>query len=151
MGGAPKLLSADYRWAVEREEIARDRRREQAREQLEFERERESMLLDQLADVITEQLGPELDEAAFAQMAPADAAIVRAALGTPTDGLEEDAVDDYAGWADVGGADEADAEADMEAEIARLETELLECRRRQRAHESYRGALGGAGGATGPA
>lgn len=127
---------------MERDEIARGRRREQAREQLEFERERESALLDQLAEVITEELGSQVDAAAFAQMAPEDVAIVREAQGGLTDGAGEDAGDeDYVVWADDGEDDEAEAKADAEAEIARLEAELSECRRRQRAHERYLEAL----------
>jgi hypothetical protein len=140
----PHTLPADYRSPVEHEEIARGRRRDQVREHLEFERAREAALLDQLAEVITEEVGPEVDEAAFAQMAPEDVAVVREALVGPLDSPEEDLVDGgYGGWADDDADDEAEDEAGAETEIARLEGELSECRRRKRAHEHYLEALDG--------
>ncbi len=148
---SPPAPQADYRSSVEREEIARGRRRDQAREQLEFERERESALLDQLADVITEELGSQVDEAAFAQMDPSDAAVVRETLGGPTEVSEENsAYDDeyYNDWGDEDGEEEPEAEEDAEPEIARLEAELAECRRRRRAYERYLEALGGGSSAS---
>jgi hypothetical protein len=131
---------ADYRWLVERERIARERRRDQVREQLEFERDRETALRDQLADVVTEQLGPGLDEAAFQGMTPEDVEVLRRVLGSlPEDPDEEP---DDLGSADWLEAEEEDPAAVAEAEIARLHTELEDSRRRQQAYERYLEALG---------
>lgn len=119
---------------VEREAIARERRRRQALEQLEFEREREAALRDQLEELITEQHGPQVDDSAFAAMSPEDVEIVREALhgGDPGEGFEDE----------IGWGDEPDAEEGVDAEVARLEAELAECRRRQQAFEHYLEALG---------
>jgi hypothetical protein len=120
--------------------MARGRRREQALEHLEFEREREAALRDQLVEVVTEQLAPELDRAAFAQMTPEEVEVVREALVGPAElGLDED---DPADWLQD---DEPEEGPDFEGEISRLEAELAESRRRQQAYERYLEALGGAG------
>lgn len=118
---------------MEREAIARERRRRQALEQLEFEREREAALRDQLEEVITEQLGSEIDDAAFASMPPADVEVVREAFGTQDAG---DEFEDEIAWGDTSDGDDGG-----NAEVARLEAELAECRRRQEAFERYVEAL----------
>ena len=122
--------------------MARGRRREQALEHLEFEREREAALRDQLVEVVTEQLAPELDRAAFAQMTPEEIEVVRGALvGAEALGLDEE---DPADWlAD----DEPDEAPDFEGEIERLEAEMAESRRRQHAYERYLEVLDRAPGA----
>jgi hypothetical protein len=128
---------------VEREAIARERRRRQALEQLEFEREREAALRDQLEDVITEQVGTTVDEAAFARMLPEDVEVVREALVGPTETAAEDEVEaTLSDWGDEG---DDDAE-DVETEIARLESALADCARRQQAYQRYLDALGGGDG-----
>jgi hypothetical protein len=129
---------------VDRDAIARSRRREQALEALRFERDRELALVDQIGAIVLEEEGRRVDEEVFGRMSPADVAIVREVL------------DD--GWApeddDVGGEDELETESwlvdDEDApeadggevdEITRLEGELEGCRERQRALERYVEAL----------
>ena len=122
---------------MDREAITRARRRQQALESLEFEREREAALREQLEAVIAEEEGPRVDEAAFATMEPEDVDIVRDALGAaplgPEEalefGLELDELSDNGGES-------------IEGEIARLQAEIGESRRRQRAFERYLEALG---------
>jgi hypothetical protein len=127
---------------VDREPIARERRRQQAQEHLEQERELETALRDQLEERVAEAEGPRLDEQVFAQMDPADAKLVR---------------DGFAGIFDDGQPDEQsfwpedetwledepeDSARVLEEEIARLERELEACRRRQQAYERYLELLG---------
>ena len=119
---------------MDREAIARDRRRRQAVEQLEFERDREAALRDRLEEVIAEQLGESVDEAAYARMAPDQVAVVREALSGAVE--DEESFDDE--WLPEEDEDEAAA---TEAEIARLQAELDDSRARQRAFEAYLAAL----------
>lgn len=117
--------------------IVRTRRREQVRDALEFERDREAALDDQLADVLAELEGSRIDDAAFATMTPEDAAIVLDVL----DPGHAEPVDefDYAGQPVTESADEIRRE--HEDERARLEDVLEESRARQRALEAYLAAL----------
>ena len=121
---------------MDREAIARDRRRRQAVEQLDFEREREAALRDQLEEVIAEQLGASIDAAAFAQMAQEEVAVLREALS----GADDDAEPFEDEWLEVEEDDEDPAEA-AEAEITRLQAELEESGRRQGALAAYLAAL----------
>jgi hypothetical protein len=124
---------------MDRDALARGARRRQAREALEFEREREAMLIEQLEDRLAEVEGPRLDEAAFAGMDPADAQLARdVLLGAPAEDLSEEDLGEF--FADMTDPDEE--EDRTEDEIARLDEELAACRRRQRALESYLVALG---------
>jgi hypothetical protein len=124
---------------VEREAIARERRRRQALEHLEFEREREAALRDQLEELITEQHGSQVDDSAFATMSPDDVMVVREALVGSEDQPEVDEVEAaLSDWPD----EEADEVDDVENEIVRLEGEVADCRRRQQAFERYLTALG---------
>jgi hypothetical protein len=120
--------------AVDREAIARAERRRQALEALEFERARATALRERLEAVIVEVDGPALDEAAFAQMAPADIEVVRPTLQSvdaePTDPEPE---------AEDGGGEMIEW---LEEEIARLDEELASSSRRQQAFERYLDALG---------
>ena len=126
---------------MDRDALARGARRRQAREALEFEREREAMLIEQLEDRLAEVEGPRLDEAAFAGMDPADAQLVREALfGPPAEELTDEDFGEY--LADVADPDDQEDPAEAEAEVTRLEEQLAACRRRQRALESYLVALG---------
>ena len=123
---------------VEREAIARERRRSEAVEHLAFERDREADLRDQLEELITEQHGSAVDDSAFANMLPEDVKVVREALVGSGDEPEVDEVEAaLSDWPDEG-VDDTD---DVEAEIARLEAELADCRRRQQAFERYLQAL----------
>jgi hypothetical protein len=125
---------ADYLCRVDREQIARTVRRRQAQEVLDFEREREQTIREQIELVITESDGASVDAAAFERMSPEDAEIVRTEL-TPVP-LEGDG---FFERDDVILLDESDAQAE---ELARLDGELDDCRSRQRAFEAYLDALG---------
>jgi hypothetical protein len=121
---------------MERSETARAVRRRRVIESIEEERARESLLADQLAEIVAEADGPELDRAAFASMEPADVAIVRELLGDhdPDADRDRDAFDlDF----------ELENEPSLEDEIARLEGEIELCRRRIRALEQYLAAVDG--------
>ena len=117
--------------------IVRTRRREQVRDALEFERDREAAIDNQLAGVLAELEGSRIDDAAFATMTPEDAAIVLDVL----DPGHAEPVDefDYAGQPMTESADEIRRE--HEDERARLEDVLEESRARQRALEAYLSAL----------
>jgi hypothetical protein len=121
---------------VDRDAIARGRRREQALEALQFERDREQALVDQIASVVLEEEGPRVDAEAFGRMDPADLEIVRGVLDDSGWAFDEEEpgseADDDGGVAD---------DAGEEDEIARLEGELAGCRHRQRALERYMDAL----------
>jgi hypothetical protein len=124
---------------MDRLAIVRAQRRRQATEALEFERAREEALRDRLESIVAELDGPALDEAAFAAMAPEQAAFVRAELyGEEPEPLGEE-------WAlPLEDDPEADPLVDptgQEAEIARLEEEIAGSLRRQQAFEAYLGAL----------
>jgi hypothetical protein len=120
--------------AVDREAIARAERRRQALEALEFERARAAALRERLESIVVELEGPALDEAAFAQMTPADVEVVRPALQSvdaeppDPDREAENERETTIAW--------------LEEEIARLDEELASSSRRQQAFERYLDALG---------
>ena len=58
----------DYGWFVDRIAIARAERRRQAMEELEFEREREAALHEEIARLVLELEGPGLDEEVFGRL-----------------------------------------------------------------------------------
>jgi hypothetical protein len=118
---------------VDRDAIVRSRRREDALEALEFERQRELALAGQIDAIVVEEDGPRVDEQVFARMEPADVALVRELLGN--NGWAAEDGDD---WLDEDGDEGEDAHPD---EIARLEGEIAECRRRQQALERFIEAL----------
>ena len=126
---------------MDRDAIARAQRRRQATEALDFERERTTGLLEQIDDIVAELEGPRIDEEALAKLTPEDAALARSILhpdgpeGPEEDWLVygEDAPEDEQG---------EDRAQTAEAEIARLEEEITESRRRQEALERYLAALG---------
>jgi hypothetical protein len=122
--------------AVDRQTIARAERRRQALEELEFERARAAALRERLETVVVELEGPALDEAAFAQMAPADVALVRPALQT----VDPEPADPDS---ELEPEDGREAEiALLEEEIARLDGEIASSSLRQQAFERYLDALG---------
>lgn len=116
--------------------MARSCRRRHAGEALEFERERALALQAQLEEIVTELEGPELDEEAFSRMAPADAAVVREALGSDGDEDAEQRADEIEETLD-------EQREERETEIARLQASIVECERRQGAFERYLEALDG--------
>jgi hypothetical protein len=121
---------------VDREAIARGERRRRIEEALDEERGREEALVERLQEVVTEGEGNRIDEEAFARMDPEDVALVREVLEEPSlfDEGEEDA--DFLALE----RDEKD-EAEVEAEIARLQAEIAASRRRRLAYERYLEAL----------
>jgi hypothetical protein len=120
---------------VDRETIARTERRRQALDALEFERARATALRERLETVVVELDGPALDEAAFAQMAPADVEVVRPVLQA----VDAEAADPEQEPGDDGREGEI---AWLEDEIARLGEEIASSNRRQQAFERYLDALG---------
>ena len=122
------------------EAVARTQRRRQAQEALEFEREREAVLQEQLEAVVGEVEGPRIDEEAFARMPPEDAELARQVLTSGLDGEDPD-LDPEDEWYDVGETDEPEAES-YEDEFRRLQEEIAESRRLQQALQSYLDALG---------
>jgi hypothetical protein len=125
---------------VERDAIVRSRRRDQALEALEFEREREQALADQIGAILVEAEGPRVDQEAFGRMEEVDVALVRELLVEPEWAFEEEGAelgdDPDAGLAGAEGEQGVD-----EDEIGRLESEIVRCRDRQRALERYIEAL----------
>ena len=109
-------------------------RRRQAFEALEFERMREAALGEQLEERVAELEGERVDEALFARLAPEDAEVVRQ-LGPPEPLEELGFEDDF--LAEPEENDPAAERDELEEEIARLQAEIAESRRRQQAFERY--------------
>jgi hypothetical protein len=129
---------------VELREIARSQRRKQALEALEFERDREAALRGQLEETATELEGPNIDEETFAAMDPEDVEIVRQILLDAGEAFEETFADDGEDWLDEFRIDGESPEEEREerlGEMARLEGEIKDSRRRQQALERYVEAL----------
>jgi hypothetical protein len=114
--------------------MARRQRRRPVEEALEDERAREALLAERLEEVVAEDESPRIDELAFARMQPEDVEVVRGTLGEPP----------------VFGEDEEEYEADdsapldraeLDGEVARLQEEISESQRRQRAFARYLEAL----------
>jgi hypothetical protein len=124
---------------VDREAMAREQRRRQVRQALEFERDREAALVEQLHEVVAEAEGAGVDEAAFAKMDPDDVELVRDALAAAV-GDDED--EDPFGFEVFEEGDADDDSGGDEDEIARLEDEIAKGRARQRAYARYLDALG---------
>jgi hypothetical protein len=131
---------------VDRDEITRAQRRRQAREALEFERDREQSLEEQVEETVAEIEGARIDEEAFARMAPDDAAVVREAMHldqTPEPDGEWFELDD------LPEVDAATIRRENEEEVARLQEEIAGSHRRQQALERYIEALDGGSGPPG--
>jgi hypothetical protein len=129
---------------MDRDAIARGRRRSEALEALEFEREREKALHDQIGETVHEQERARIDRDAFARMDPEDAGIVREILGEVEDAPEESWAEDD-DWAelltDIGEHGSPDDDAPSPDEIERLLGEIELSRTRQRALERFLDAL----------
>jgi hypothetical protein len=120
---------------VDREAVARDVRRRQVTESLEFEREREKTIAEQIELVIVEIEGPKVDAVVFERISAEDAELVKQELALPESEAGEFFERDDVIWLD----EPVDERAE---ELARLNEELDDCRRRQRAFEAYLAALG---------
>ena len=76
----------DYLWGVDREAVAREVRRRQVTESLDFEREREKTIDEQIELVIVEIEGPKVDAVVFERMSAEDAVLVKEELALPDSG-----------------------------------------------------------------
>jgi hypothetical protein len=124
--------------------MALNQRRRAIGEAIEFEREREVALVEQLEAIFAELEGPALDEEALARMAPADAELVRTVLrGHEADEETAEDVDSDDDWLEVDAVDPAGERDELLAEIARLEEEIALSRRRRDAYQRYADALDG--------
>lgn len=125
---------------MDRDAIVRTRRREQALEALEFEREREQALEQQIGAILVEEEGSRVDEEVFGRMEETDVALVRELLdvGFGVNGDGDELGDDPESWL----ADDTGDPDEREDEIGRLEAEIALCRERQRALERYVDGLG---------
>jgi hypothetical protein len=120
---------------VDAEALTRAQRRREALAALEFEDEREASLRGQLEAIVTEIYGPQIDNDVFARMAPEDVEFARGIFASGMDRREAEFI-----------VEVEPLEDDREyhaAELARLEREIAESRRRQQALQHYLGALGG--------
>ncbi len=135
--GSGLLHVFHYRLGVDVDSIVRARRREQALDALEFERVRETTLLAQVEEVLTELEGSRIDEAAFARMTPGDVTLVREVLDPGGVELAEEF--------DIEGAllseTPAEIRLEREDERLRLEGEVATSRTLQQALERYIEAL----------
>jgi hypothetical protein len=136
---------------VDRVAIAREERRRQVTEELEFERDRAVELREEINRLSLELEGPGIDEQVFAKMSAEDVELVRA-LAQEGPLAERDDVDQD--WIDFGddetpeedvpvddGQLAAELRSEQEAEIVRLQEEIAASERRQRALEAYLEAL----------
>jgi hypothetical protein len=107
---------------MSREEIATRRRRQEALDSLDFERQREVALTQRLEPMIRDAEAWRADERALGAMSPDDADTLREigfALQRPPE----------------------DSSASIEAQIAELEAQIADSQRRQRAFAAYADAL----------
>jgi hypothetical protein len=118
--------------------MARNQRRRQVGEVLDDERGRERALAERLEEVVAEADGLRIDEQVFERLDPEDVTVVRELFQTasPFDDDEEEA--DTFDLATESEPPDGDWAA---AEIARLQNEIADSRRRQLAYERYLDAL----------
>ena len=133
---------------MELRDIARSVRRRQVDEALDFERDREAALRGQLEETAAELEGPGVDEETFAAMDPDDVGIVQQVLLETGDAFEDELGDEgddewLQEFMDDGSPE--DARKERLEEVARLEEEIADSRRRQQALERYLEALAGPG------
>jgi hypothetical protein len=125
-------------WVMDREAVARSRRRRQVDEALEEERGREEALTNQLEEVVADEDGGRIDELAFARMEAEDVVLVREFLEPPS--VFDEGEDDPDGFALE---DDVLGENGVDEEIGRLQAEIADSRRRQLAYRRYLEALDG--------
>ena len=113
---------------MDRDAIARAGRRREVLDALEFERDRETALRDQIDAVVLEEEGPRIDRATKALLGPVELALLDDILGEPP--VYDDPFD--SGFISF---DEADDTAADESEIERLEGEVERSQARQHALE----------------
>ena len=106
---------------MDRDAIARARRRREFEEALEEERDREATLRDQIELVVAEEEGPRIDRELLELLGPDEAALLTDLFTVSADGDEDEL--------------ERDDEGEDEDEVARLLQEIEQSRARQRALE----------------
>jgi hypothetical protein len=121
---------------MDRRAIAREGRRAQALDALQFERDRESALREEIAEIVLEQEGAGVDEAAFTHLSAEDVRRVREALGEVGEPGDDALDEEFVTFAEEPAGD------GVEEELARLGLEIEESQARQAALERYVLALG---------
>ncbi len=127
---------------MDRDSIARERRRAEVLEALELERDREAALRDQIGDTVLDEERARIDGEALSRLEPEDAELVREILHAD-DGLGDSVDDEWEEFLtglgeDLEPADEAETAED---EVARLTDEIAESQARQQALERFLEAL----------
>ena len=117
---------------MDRDAHVRAARRREALDALEFERQRERILGEQLEDILAEADGTALDASLFEQMSEEDASLVAVALGRVETLFDPDEDDE-----DDGLDEQPDDGDDVEEEAARLQAEIESSRRIQAALARY--------------
>jgi hypothetical protein len=135
---------------VDRVAIAREERRRQVTEDLEFERDRAGELHEEIKRLALELERHGIDAEVFAKMPAEDVELIRGGLqGVDREVVEEDWLDfdDETNEEDRVDGEQLEAElrAEQEAEIVRLQEEIVASERRQQALEAYLEALGSLG------
>ena len=112
-------------------------------EALTFEREREQALRWQLAEIALAVEVAAIDAAAYAQLEPAEVALVQSLLGGIADDGPPDEEEDWFGAVSLDAADDvaSDPAAELEAELARLMGEIDESQLRQQVLARFIAAL----------
>ena len=116
---------------MDRDAIARARRRREFEEALEDERSREAALRDQIELVVTEEEGTRIDRELLELLAPGEAGLLADLFHAPDDRDDLD-------------SDEDDGDEPDEDEVARLSREIEDSRARQQALEHAVQLLGSA-------
>ena len=135
---------------MDRVAIAREERRRQVTDDLQFERDRAGELHEEIKRLVLELEEHGIDAEVFARMPAEDVELIRGGLqGVDREVVEEDWLD-FGDETDEEGrlADEqleAELRAEQEAEIVRLQEEIVASERRQQALEAYLEALGSLG------
>jgi hypothetical protein len=116
--------------------MARNQRRRQVGAALDDERGREAALAEWLEEVVAETEGPRIDERVFERLGPEEVTLVREVLQTTSPSEEEDEADAYLLPNESEGHENGPT-----SEIARLQDEIADSRRRQLAYQRYLDAL----------
>ena len=135
---------------MDRVAIAREERRRQVTDDLQFERDRAGELHEEIKRLVLELEGHGIDAEVFAKMPAEDVELIRGGLqGVDREVVEEDWLDFGDETDEEGRLDdeqlEAELRAEQEAEIVRLQEEIVASERRQQALEAYLEALGSLG------
>ena len=133
---------------MDRSAIAREERRRQVTEDLEFERDRAGQLREEINRLALELEGPGIEEKVFAKMQAEDVELIHVGVqDVEREGVQEDWLGGEAPEEDQVDDEQLAAElrVEQEAEIVRLEEEIVVTERRQQALEAYLEALASLG------